>query len=587
MPRRLLTVLLATATLAGCSLSIGPDGQACTSAEDCDPGQTCQQGACSDGCQDPCAQAGVRECRGDVVYECRQSGDCLRFEAVEDCSDDGQTCQQGACSDGCQDPCAQAGVRECRGDVVYECRQSGDCLRFEAVEDCSDDGQTCQQGACSDGCQDPCDHAGVSECRGEVIYECRQSGDCLHFEMLQDCSSDGQSCRQFPGYAQCGEPPCSNACSQAEQGDTSCYDEQFRTECQYTDNDCWEWVGIEDCYPDAICREEAGVSSCVIPCQDQCTPEDASRCDGSLIQHCTEGDSGCLEWSDGTDCAQDSAVCVDDVQPAACCQPNCGGRMCGPDPGACGTLCGDGCAQGETCAGGNCLTFGWVMQPGDVFTMGADEGPTSEQPAHEVTIPSFEILRTEVTADQYKACVDDGACSAPTNDHELCNYDTRPHHPINCVTWEMADTYCQWLGARLPSEAEWEFAARDGGADHTYPWGSSPEPDCDHAVMWLGSAGCGTGGSMAVGSMPMGATPDSGLLDMAGNVDEWVQDWYHGNYNGAPADGSAWEDDGSLRVVRGGGYNSQAQALRTRSRSGYLPSTKSPPVGFRCARDSQ
>jgi len=489
MLRRLLTVLLATAMLAGCSLAIDPGGTPCTTSDDCDPGQSCQQGACSDGCQDPC------------------------------------------------------------------------------------------------------DHAGVSECRGDVIYECQQTGDCLRFEVVQDCSSEGQDCRQYPGYAQCGEPPCANACSQAQQGETSCYDVQFRTECQYTDNDCWEWVSIEDCYqtsPYAICQEEAGVSTCVVPCQDECSPEDASRCDGTVIQHCTEGDSGCLEWIDGTDCAQDSAVCVDDGQPAACCQPDCGDRMCGPDPGACGTLCGDGCAQGETCAGGNCLAVGWVLQPGDVFTMGSDDGPTSERPAHDVTVPSFEISHTEVTVSQYTACVDDGVCSEPTNVDPLCNYNSeRLDHPINCVTWQMAATYCQWLGARLPSEAEWEFAARNGGEDIAYPWGSSPEPGCDHAVMWVDSAGCGTGGSMPVGSMPDGATPGSGLVDMAGNVEEWVQDWHHEDYIGAPTDGSAWEDGGSLRVVRGGGYLSQAQGLRTRSRGGYSPSTHSSPVGFRCARDSQ
>jgi hypothetical protein len=166
MLRRLLTVLLATAMLAGCSLAIDPGGTPCTTSDDCDPGQSCQQGACSDGCQDPC------------------------------------------------------------------------------------------------------DHAGVSECRGDVIYECQQTGDCLRFEAAQDCSNEGQACRQYPGYAQCGEPPCASACSQAQQGETSCYDGQFRTECQYTDNDCWEWVGIEDCYktsPDAICQEEGGASSCVDP----------------------------------------------------------------------------------------------------------------------------------------------------------------------------------------------------------------------------------------------------------------------------------------------------------------------------------
>jgi iron(II)-dependent oxidoreductase len=138
--------------------------------------------------------------------------------------------------------------------------------------------------------------------------------------------------------------------------------------------------------------------------------------------------------------------------------------------------------------------------------MGSDDGNGDEKPVHRVTVPTFEMTKTQVTVDQYKACVDAGACTAPDSGG-ACNWgqSDRGKHPINCVDWQQAQAYAQWAGGRLPTEAEWEYAARSGGRDWKYPWGDE-EATCQRAVMDDRGWGCGRDTTWPVCSKPSGNT---------------------------------------------------------------------------------
>ena len=247
-----------------------------------------------------------------------------------------------------------------------------------------------------------------------------------------------------------------------------------------------------------------------------------------------------------------------------------------------------GCVDGATTSGLGGTT--WVTICGGTYQMGSTEGSSNETPIHTVTVPTFEMLATEVTVTQYGQCPNPGDCSDP-NTGGSCNWNAGGYegHPVNCVDWQQAVDFCEWVGGRLPSESEWEYAARSGGQDIDYPWGDD-EATCDYAVMDddTHSSGCDTGRTWAVcGKSPDGDT-DQGLCDMSGNVWEWVQDWYHSDYETpccAPDDGSAWEDpSGSDRVVRGGGIGNGADFLRAAARAVYDPGDDFYVFGFRCAR---
>ena len=198
----------------------------------------------------------------------------------------------------------------------------------------------------------------------------------------------------------------------------------------------------------------------------------------------------------------------------------------------------------------------WVSIPGGSFLMGS--GADDEAPVHDVAIKPFQMAKTLATVEQYKACVDAGACTPPVTGG-YCNWGVagRENHPINCVDWGQAQAFSSWAGGRIPSEAEWEYAARSAGKDWKYPWGNDTAT-CETAVI----SGCTGGGTAPVCSKPLGNT-QQGLCDMAGNVWEWVQDWYHDSYNGAPTDGGVWESPaGSARVVRGGSWYLDASYAR-------------------------
>jgi iron(II)-dependent oxidoreductase len=158
--------------------------------------------------------------------------------------------------------------------------------------------------------------------------------------------------------------------------------------------------------------------------------------------------------------------------------------------------------------------------PEGIFLMGSrrGQGNPEERPMHERIVARFYLDETEVTWAAYRACVDAGACRLPRPDDAFCNHRStgRERHPVNCIDWNDAVAYCAWVGKRLPSEAEWEYAAGGGSEGRRFSWGDA-DPDrrraCfDHA-----------GGTCPVRSFEAGAF---GLFDMSGNVWEWTSSWF-------------------------------------------------------------
>jgi len=227
----------------------------------------------------------------------------------------------------------------------------------------------------------------------------------------------------------------------------------------------------------------------------------------------------------------------------------------------------------------------FVPIDGGNFTMGTDNGAENATPIHEVTIKAFDISDTLVTVEQYEECVIKGKCEAAATGY-YCNWGQkdRRRHPINCVNWKDANDFAAFKGARLPSEAEYEYAATSKGKNQPYPWGKD-EATCEKAVMHgNGGYGCGSDGTMPVCSKPKGNT-EQGLCDMVGNVWQWVGDTWHASYAGAPTDESAWQDAGSLRVLRGGSFLTEvAGHLRADHRSFDVPEYRVSSIGFRLAR---
>jgi formylglycine-generating enzyme required for sulfatase activity len=213
-----------------------------------------------------------------------------------------------------------------------------------------------------------------------------------------------------------------------------------------------------------------------------------------------------------------------------------------------------------------------VPIPAGTFSMGSAEGVgrEDERPARSVALHAFEMDRVEVTVAAYSRCVSAGGCDAPQPEWEACNWrkDGRAGHPINCVKWEDARRFCAWADKRLPTEAEWEYAAR-GTDGRTFPWGNAAPTD---ARLWWRQEG-----TAPVGSRPRGASP-FGVLDMAGNVREWTADWY-GPYEGGAVPNPAW------RAVRGGDFiRREAEDVRAARRYTFGPDRADTPLGFRCAR---
>jgi formylglycine-generating enzyme required for sulfatase activity len=271
-------------------------------------------------------------------------------------------------------------------------------------------------------------------------------------------------------------------------------------------------------------------------------------------------------------------------------------------------------------ASGGCPA-GMVLVPAGKFLMGSDDAEFKAwTPAHEVTLDAFCIDLFEVTAGDYKACVDKGECKPPSAvpdypkpesatpaEHEktrtalaeLCTFGKAglERHPINCISWEPADAYCKLQKKRLPTEAEWEFAVR-GPENHKFPWGNDPG---DHTFMNACGTECtnwqtahevkespriyeeddGFFGTSPVGSFPKGKTR-SGAYDLTGNVWEWTADWFD-NYKAQAATNPKGAPKGTKKTIRGGAFNSGSPMwVSAAFRYSQFPAANAPGIGFRC-----
>ncbi len=259
----------------------------------------------------------------------------------------------------------------------------------------------------------------------------------------------------------------------------------------------------------------------------------------------------------------------------------------GRSPKALGSTPGTGAGRGGLI---------WVPFRKGIFIMGSNHGNKDETPVHRVIVRAFSMLKTEVTTAQYLACVKAGVCRPPNWDERGSVYNlrtgTNKHYhgfagasqPVVGVAWKDARTFCGWAGGRLPSAAEWEYAARSGGRDWKYPWGNSAAT-CARAVMKQGGKGCGRKKTWPVCSKPAGNT-HQGLCDMAGNVWEWVEDCWHKDYRGAPPISTAWTRNcsNSKRAGRSGSFVNPTRGLRATFRNRGAPGDRHNGLGFRCAR---
>ena len=402
------------------------------------------------------------------------------------------------------------------------------------------------------------------------------------------------------GFAPNGQNECSEvtACGEAQHVvDGVCYN---KDDVQH----CWNGESSIDCtasvpmHAQATCVEinSAEFSSfiCGFQCDfgfvatgDQCV--EAVNCGAG--QHVV--DNVCYENSDVQHCwdGVNSVNCFGEQIPDGS-TPVCMGI--GSDLFTCSFECAnDYYFSDDVCV---MIPANMVLVPAGTFFMGCSPTDTQcdarEAPAHDVYLDAYLIDVYEVTAGQYKDCVDAGACSyTGSTTANLRTYDREEYidHPINNVNHAEAATYCAWKGKNLPTEAQWEKAAR-GESGLIYPWGDFPTAPatCDYAAM----NDCGVK-TQAVGSYPLGVSP-YGLMDMTGNVYEWVSDWYDENYYESQVDD--WTNPAgpetnvdNLKVLKGGAFNlgnSSGNIWRASKRGFSNQNDQENYYGFRCAKDA-
>jgi formylglycine-generating enzyme required for sulfatase activity len=226
--------------------------------------------------------------------------------------------------------------------------------------------------------------------------------------------------------------------------------------------------------------------------------------------------------------------------------------------------------------------------PAGTFMMGSENGDEDEKPVHRVTLDAYKINKRVVSNKDYNECVSAGKCSKPTYKNGACflwtnqglskitppNELLAPNNPVVCVSWKQANDYCKFRGMRLPTEAEWEYAATNGGTT-AFAWGNE-RPTPDKARYKSRST---------VSVYTNSAAGKHNLIDKNGNVWEWVSDKYEQNYYSySPEKNPKGAAVGRFNVIRGGGWYSDERALRSTNRHWFAPESAEISIGFRCAK---
>ena len=563
----------------------------------CEDDSECHSGVCADMMDGRvCVPACLEECPEGMTCAMTDPGPDVRFMCVpqystlcwpcgqdEDCGGEfgyhqgwGVHCQDFGdsghfCTTNCQED------RDCffgfrclvddAGDSTGYCvptTPDGECpCTFRAVEKAlaTPCGQTNEHGTCPG--ERHCTTDGLTGCDAPVPSPeaCNGLDDDCDGQVDEDwpaqhtgCDADGDGCAD--GLWICEQEPVQLRCSEPQEG--------LPELCDGLDNDC-------DGEIDEDWLELGLVQACDGPDPDSCAAGTLICAAGGQALDCVDDEPS--QYCIGKECGDDGCggtcgecqvqhECVDGL---CVCVPECSSKICGSD--GCGGSCGQ-CSSFDACSAGECVvTAEMVTIPAGAFWMGCNEelddecSCTSwyineECPFREVHLDAYEIDLTEATVAGYTACEEDNSCTWPSRD---CQPGFDPALPIRCLTWAQARDYCQWAGKRLCTEAEWEKAAR-GIDSRIYPWGNE-EATCEFAVMMEVEEqyGCGTGALWPPGSRPAGASP-FGLLDMAGNIDEWVSDLYcETYYQLSPSANPPGPDAGWGHVIRGGSLYSGIQ----------------------------
>ena len=539
------------------------DPQRCERSSDCPPGARCEEGHC-------------QEVGGDAEVE--RGSSC---EGMLDCPL-GALCAQGSCvldptadrdRDGVPDGTAERPIDNCpdiiNADQLNSDRRNerrpgfpaGDGLGDACDDDDDNDGildadDNClltynpeQRDLDGDEVGDRCDEQLLEDCGGCLIYEL--SNEVLYCDA--SCSADevvtGSACEPCPTdhvqrLADATMVVCD--CRGINESEALCGDgiTEEPEGCDDGNRVTERCAPGESCVVcGALCVEVEGLVSEEITCDEGCEPL-AGR-EGEIVCSCgaPEGGGPDLEPISNLD-----AGLLRERLP------------CAPDAESCPSL-------------------NWILIEGGSFMMGSPDGvgEADERPQHMVTLSSFWMTQSEITVGQYRACVEANVCSPPSceSNEELRNTYQRGSDalPVNCVSWEQLRAFGAWVGADLPSEARWEFAARSRGEVSTYPWGDAP-PDCARSVGGNEGESCERSGPAEVCTHRAGDSAQ-GLCDLAGNLTEFVLDDYllGRGYEGATQDGSpscaaaeCGVTENTFRVGRGGSWGNSAADLRAAKR---------------------
>lgn len=567
----------------------------------------CESGNCVDGvCCDTYCHGECRSCDIPTMV-----GICTYFGSGTD--------PDGDCS-----PCRVCDGSGSCGGIATGLEPQGRCLCGEICVAGLCEFTACEGAECGmDGCGGTCGvcPTGTSCQAGHCLVICGDS-ECDPTETQCSCPSDCGNCPGCCAEEICEEGTLNAACgtggevcshcgpSESCQGHTcavQCGDGVCATShegCDSCSEDCGTCCGNSMCEPEyfedcGTCPSDCGCAFCGEACvEGQC---EFSACEGKECgaDGCGGSCGECLGEQES--CSGGTCICV----------PQCQGKQCGFD--GCGNLCGECPYSDQQCISGLCVSQCKhdceveVVVPSGAFWMGCNktidtECYAEEEPYHLVHLDAYHIDKNEVTINDYSECVLSGYCTVPSTTYSHCDWSKpgKTNNPVNCVTWFQAMSYCTWAGKRLPTEAEWEKAAR-GGCDRNggvedcsalsrkYPWGDA-SPSCSRAVMneigGTSGYGCGSGSTSIVCSKsPSGDSP-YGLCDMAGNVWEWTADWYNPDYfEVSPSQNPTGPAGGAKRVLRGSSFVDFGNSYqRVSLRGADTPDGFYGGLGFRCAR---